>query len=138
MCLLREPSGLMRMSHNQLLAVKRGADGTARLGTVQWIRVNEKNECQCGLRMFNGAPKAISVRPSNFNLPGKLGVEQAMLLPAVAMPATPMSVILPAGWFQADRTIEIQGEKKQVAKLLALIERGADFDRASIVMVESA
>ena len=138
MCMLREPSGLLRMSHNQLLAVKRGADGAARLGTVQWIRVNEQNECQCGLRMFQGTPKAISVRPSNFNLPGKLGFEQALLLPEVAMPATPMCVVLPAGWFQAGRMIELQGEKKQVAKLLALIERGADFDRASIVMVEGA
>ena len=130
--MLRDPTGLLRMSHNQLLSLRRGAEATARLGTIQWIKVNEKNECQCGIRMFPGAPKAISVRPSNFNLPGTQTFEQALLLPEVAMPATPMSVILPAGWFQAGRMIEIQGEKKQGAKLLHLVERGADFDRAAI------
>ena len=137
MCMLREPSGLQRMSHNQLLAIRRGAESAAKLGTIQWIRVNEKNECQCGIRMFPGAPKAISVRPANFNLAGSHGFEQALLLPEVAMPAAPPTVILPAGWFQAGRTIEIEGEKKRVAKLLNLVERGADFDRSSIVIIDT-
>lgn len=138
MCMLREPSGLLRLSHNQLLAIRSGAGDGARLGTVQWIKVDGNNECQCGIRLFAGAPKAISVRPSNFNQAGKLGFEQALLLPEVAMPATPLTVILPAGWFQVGRMIEFQGEKKQVAKLLNLVERGADFDRGTIAMVEAA
>ena len=136
MCMLREPSALQRMNHNQLLGIRRSTNAAdSRLGTIQWIRVNEQNECQCGIRLFAGAPKAISVRPSNFNLPGNQGLEQALLLPEVAMPATPLSVILPAGWFQAGRMIEIQSETKQVAKLLNLIERGTDFDRCSITLV---
>jgi len=138
MCMLREPSGLQRMSHNQLLGIRCGTGGETRLGTIQWIKVNEKNECQCGIRLFAGAPKAISVRPSNFNLAGTQGFEQALLLPEVAMPATPLSVILPAGWFQAGRMVEILGEKKQVAKLLTLVERGTDFDRGSIGIMDSA
>ena len=137
MCMLREPGGLQRMSHSQLLGIRRGADGSARLGTIQWIRVNGKNECLCGIRLFPGVPKAISVRPSNFNLPGKQDFEQALLLPEVTMPATPLSVILPAGWFQAGRMIEIQGGKKQIAKLLNLVERGADFDRGTIAITET-
>ncbi len=138
MCMLREPSGLQRMNHNQLIGIRRGANAAdGRTGTIQWIKVSEKNECQCGIRLFSGAPKAISVRPSNFNLPGKQGFEQALLLPEAAMPASPMSVILPAGWFQAGRMIEIQGEKKQAAKLLTLLERGTDFDRGTIAIVDA-
>jgi len=137
MCMLREPSALQRMNHNQLLGIRRGAnDADSRLGTIQWIRINEQNECQCGIRLFAGTPTAISVRPSNFNLPGNVKLEQALMLPQVAMPATPLSVVLPAGWFQAGRMIEIQGEKKQVAKLINLIERGTDFDRCSVALVE--
>ena len=137
MCMLREPAGPLRLSHNQLLGVRRGTEGEVRLGIVQWIKVNAQNECQCGIRMFSGAPKAISVRPSNFNLAGTQGFEQALLLPEVTTPVTPLTVILPAGWFQAGRMIEIQGEKKQVAKLLNLVERGADFDRGSIAIIEA-
>lgn len=138
MCMLREPSALQRMNHNQLLGIRRANAADSRLGTIQWVRVNEQNECQCGIRLFAGAPKAISVRPSNFNLPGTQGFEQALWLPEVAMPASPLSVILPAGWFQAGRMIEIQGEKKPLAKLINLIERGTDFDRCSMMMVEAA
>lgn len=137
MCMLREPSGLLRMSHNQLLGIRRGTETAARLGTIQWIRVSPQNECQCGIRMFPGTAKAISVRPSNFNLPGKQGYEQALLLPEVAMPAAPMSVVLPAGWFQPGRMIEILGDKKQNAKLMNLIERGTDFDRCGLLMMEA-
>lgn len=133
MCMVREPGSLMRMNHNQLLAVKH-ADGM-RLGTVQWMKINDKNEFQCGVRLFPGAPKAITVRPSNFNLGSQQGFEQALLLPEIATPATPATLILPAGWFQNGRLVEIHGETKQTAKLLNLIERGADFDRGTIAIV---
>ena len=135
MCMLREPSGVMRMTHNQLLGVRRSGEAL-RLGTVQWIRVDSVNETQCGVRLFPGAPQAIKVRPANFNVPKGQEYELALLTPAVAMPAAPMSMILPAGWFQSGRLLELQGdikdEKKRVATLLNLIERGADFDRCAV------
>jgi hypothetical protein len=49
MCMLREPSGVMRMAHNQLLGVRLGSDVT-RVGTLQWIRIKAKGECYCGGR----------------------------------------------------------------------------------------
>ena len=134
LCMTREPNGVMRMSHNQLLCVRRGADNT-RLGTVQWIRVDSHNDTQCGVRLYPGAPQAIKVRPANLNVPKEQEYERALLTPAVAMPAAPMIMLLPAGWFQSGRLLEIQGEDKRVAKLLNLIERGSDFDRCAITMV---
>jgi hypothetical protein len=137
MCMLREASGVMRMCHNQLLGIRRSADNI-RLGTVQWIRVDSRNETQCGVRLFPGMPQAIKVRPANFNAPKAQEYEMALLTPAVAMPAAPMAMVLPAGWFQAGRLLEIEddakSDKKRVAKLLTLIERGADFDRCAVTM----
>lgn len=138
MCMLREAGGVMRMMHNQLLGIRRGAE-PPRLGTVQWIRVSSANETQCGIRLFPGAPRPIKVRPANFNVPKGQEYEQALLTAAVAMPAAPISMILPAGWFQSGRLLELQGEvqddKKRLAKLLNLIERGADFDRCAVEML---
>ena len=52
------------------------------------------------------------------------------------MPAAPMAIMLPAGWFQAGRLLELEGtpqdDKKRLVKLLTLIERGADFDRCAV------
>lgn len=133
MCMLRDPSGMMRLAHNQLIAVQRPGDKSQRLGMVQWLRVEETKEFQCGVRLFPGTPQAVMVRPSNFTLSGQQMFEQALMLPEIAVPATPATIILPAGWFQSGRMIEFKEGAKRMAKLLNVLERGNDFDRGTFV-----
>ena len=134
MCMLREPTGLMRMSHNQLLAVRLGENNT-RAGTVQWIRVKPSGECVCGVRLFPGVPRPIKVRPANLNPGLKQTLEPAIIVAEAPMPKTAMTILLPAGWFQAGRHIDTQGETTRAVRLVTLMERGADFDRCTIVAV---
>lgn len=129
MCMLRDPAGLMRMTHNQLLGVLR--PDNPRVGTVQWIRVNSQNETTCGVRLFPGTPAAVKVRAHNPGAVKGPDYEPAFMTPAVAMPAAPATLIVPAGWFQSGRQLEIQGDNR-VIRLGKLIERGADYDRCSI------
>jgi len=135
MCILREPEGKGRVSHNQLLAVRRAGGRSFHLGMVQWLRMEENGEIFCGVRLFPGTPQAISVRPSNFTPSSSGRYERALLLPEVPAPATPATLILPAGWFQSSRFVEVFSDRKQVAKLLNLLEKGSDFDRGTIVVV---
>ncbi|MCW5604437.1 MAG: hypothetical protein KIT18_07820 [Burkholderiales bacterium] len=135
MCILREPSGQGRISHNQLLAVRRVGGRHFHLGMVQWLRIEENNELYCGVRLFPGIPQAVAVRPSNFNPVGSNRYERALLLPEIPAPATPSTLILPAGWFQSGRFVEVFSDRKQVAKLLNLLEKGGDFDRGTITIV---
>jgi hypothetical protein len=135
MCMQREPDGKARVAHNQLLAVRRSGGRNFYLGMVQWLRMEEGGELYCGVRLFPGMPQAISVRPSNFTPTGSGRYERALLLPEVPTPATPATLILPAGWFQSGRFVEIFSDRKQVAKLLNLLEKGSDFDRGTIVVV---
>jgi hypothetical protein len=130
MCMLRDPGGVMRMTHNQLLGVRR--DDNSRVGTVQWIRATSQNETTCGVRLFPGTPKPVRVRQAGPNSVTGQDYEYAFLTPAVTMPATPATVIVPAGWFQNGRLLEIREEDKRVIKLVKLIERGADYDRCAI------
>jgi hypothetical protein len=131
MCMLRDPAGLMRMTHSQLLGVRR--TDNLRLGTVQWIRINSQKETTCGVRLFPGTPQPVKVRPAaSLNAVKGQDYEAAFITPAVSMPAAPATLILPAGWFQEGRLLEIQGEDKRVTKLVKLIERGADYDRCAI------
>ena len=102
---------------------------------AQWLRIEEDGELYCGVRLFPGTPQAISVRPSNFNPVGGGRYERALLLPEVPAPSTPASLVLPAGWFQSGRFVEVYSDRKQVAKLLNLLEKGTDFDRGTIVIV---
>ena len=135
MCIQREPAGKVRVSHNQLIAVRRANGQHFHLGMAQWLRIEEDGVLYCGVRMFPGTPQAISVRPSNFNPVGGGRYERALLLPEVSAPNTPASLILPAGWFQSGRFVEVYADRKQVAKLLNLLEKGHDFDRGTIVVV---
>ncbi|MBI2295670.1 MAG: hypothetical protein HYU76_06475 [Betaproteobacteria bacterium] len=135
MCMLREPNRNGRISHNQMLAVRRVGGRHFHIGMVQWLRIEEGSELYCGVRLFPGTPQAISVRPSNFSLAGTSRYERALLLPEVPAPATPATLVLPAGWFQSGRFVEVYSDRKQVAKLLNLLEKGNDFDRGTIVVV---
>jgi hypothetical protein len=135
MCMQRESNNKGRVGHNQLLAVRRPAGRSFHLGMIQWLRMEENGEIYCGVRLFPGTPHAISVRPSNFTPTGTGRYERALLLPEVPAPATPATLILPAGWFQSGRFVELYSDRKQVAKLLNLLEKGGDFDRGTIVVV---
>ena len=135
MCIQREPNGRRRVGHNQLLAVRRVVGRQYHLGMVQWLRMEDNGELYCGVRLFPGTPQAIAVRPSNFAPASNGRYERALLLPEVPAPATPATLIMPAGWFQSGRFVEIFSDRKQVAKLLNLLEKGSDFDRGTIVVV---
>jgi hypothetical protein len=133
MCMLREPDAQMRIGHYQLVAVRRSSSKLFYLGLVQWLRIEENNELFVGVRLFPGIARAVAVRPVNFNAPSAIkGFERALLLPEMAMPSTPATLILPTGWFQPGRFVEVHDDQKQVAKLVNLLEKGSDFDRCTV------
>lgn len=136
MCMLRQPDAEMRISHNQLMAVRRGTSKLFYLGVVQWLRIEENQNLFVGVRLFPGVARAVVARPANFHAPsGVNGFERAMLLPEMTVPATPATLILPTGWYQPGRFVELFGEQRQVAKLLNVIEKGSDFDRCTVSLV---
>ncbi len=136
MCMLREPDAGLRIGHNQLVAVRRGSSKLFYLGLVQWLRIEESSELFVGVRLFPGIARAVVARPANFTAPtGINGFERALLLPEMAVPATPATLILPTGWYQPGRFVELFGEQKQVAKLISVIEKGSDFDRCTVTLV---
>ena len=136
MCMLREHDAQLRIGHNQLVAVRRGTSKLFYLGLVQWMRVEENSELFVGVRLFPGIARPVVARPANFNAPSGInGYERALLLPEMAVPATPATLILPTGWYQAGRFVELFGEQKQVAKLVNIIEKGSDFDRCTVTLV---
>ncbi len=135
MCMRRDPNSTARVSHNQLIGMRRAGSPQFQLGLVQWLRTDENSSLSCGVRLFPGNPQAIAVRPSNFNPAGSTRYERAILIPEVTVPNTPATMVLPAGWFQVGRFVEAHSDRKQVAKLLNLLDKGGDFDRGTIAIV---
>jgi len=131
MALVRDPEAVLPVRHGQLIAVRRATSRVFYAGTVQWLRLTAEGHLRVGARLFPGVPQTMSARPLAGGSWGTLRYERALILPEVPAPHTPASIILPPGWYQSGRIIELNGERAQRITLLALVEKGADFDRCT-------
>jgi hypothetical protein len=77
--------------------------------------------------------RPLKVRQANLSPGLRQPLEPAVIIPESVMPKAPLTLVLPAGWFQPGRQIETQAETTRMVRLMALIERGADFDRCAII-----
>jgi hypothetical protein len=137
MCMLRDADAKLRVGHNQLVAVRRGSSKLFYTGLVQWIRMDGDQSIYVGVRLFPGIARAVAMRPANFKAPGDArgGFERGLLLPELPAPSTPITLLLPSGWYQAGRFVELHGEQKIVAKMVNLLEKGIDFERCTLSIV---
>jgi len=57
---------------------------------------------------------------------------QGFLLPAIAALREPASVVVPAGTFRIDRSIEVMADQQlSVLKLFRVLDRGSEFERCN-------
>ena len=86
-----------------------------------------------GLRLLPGSPEAAAVEivPAATEDPAKSTRERALILAADAALESPATVVLPPSWYRANRIIELRADKAQSIRLLSLVERGSNFERAT-------
>jgi len=134
LCMVREPEALTKLTHNQLIALRRPSGRAFFIGTVQWLRFTGEGELRVGLRLFPGAPRALAARPTGPQVGIGMRYDRALLLPEVPAPATPSTLLLPSGWYAPGRVIELFTDRKQLVRLQSLLEKGADYDRCTIAV----
>jgi cyclic-di-GMP-binding protein len=119
-----------RMAHGQLVGV-RPADGKGfQLGQVRWLMAGVAGDLHCGVRLLPGLPLAAAVRGLGINAAEEKYV-QAFALAAVPALGAPPTLVLAPGSFKPKRVIEAAIQKPIRARLLEVIERGADFERVA-------
>lgn len=120
-----------RIHQNQLVAVRAPDARSFALGEVRWLRHRPDGMLEMGVKTFPGIPMAIGVRPPVLisSLPGKY--QPAFMLPEIPALRTAASLVLPAGWFNKDRPLEVLFEDKLTVRLTELLDRGADFERVA-------
>ena len=73
----------------------------------------------------------MAVRTTGVNVNPHEPYSQGFLLPEIAAMRAPATVVLPGGWFHADRVLELHhGEARQI-RLTSLVARGTNFDQAT-------
>jgi hypothetical protein len=133
----RETSG-SRVDHRQLVAL-RPSDGEAfLLAEISWLMYRRDGRLFAGLSLMPGVPQLVAARLQNPKAGSGLreNYQQAFMLPAVPALKAESTLVLPAGWYQADRVLEVRGEKAFQARLIKLVSRGTNFDRVSFERIE--
>jgi hypothetical protein len=122
-----------RVEHGQLVALRPpGKDGFL-AGRVSWLVLGDDGRLQAGFQVLPGPPQGVAVRPTGIGAPSeKYAI--GLLLPAVPSLKEPISVVLPAGWFQPDRIIEIFTDRQISVRLEELLSRGPNFERCSFAL----
>jgi cyclic-di-GMP-binding protein len=116
-----------RLHLHQLIGACTAGEKTFILCVVQWLTLKQNGELHLGVRALPGISEPVAVRPVGGGTPHPY--VQAFLLPDVADKKIETSLILPSGWFQTGRVIEVFTSEPQRVKLTKLLDKGSDYEQ---------
>ena len=97
---------------------------------MRWALREGDDWLVAGIQLFPGEARPVAVRAIEAS--GRSAWRQGFLLPAIAALREPASVVLPAGTFRIDRSIEVMVDQKlQVLKLFRVLDRSIEFERCN-------
>lgn len=101
------------------------------LGSVRWVLREGDNALVAGIELFPGQAKPVAIRVIEAD--GTRTVwRQGFLLPEIKALKEQSTVVVPAGTFRIDRSIEVMVDQTlQVLKLFRVIDRGIEFERCN-------
>ena len=127
----KDPKGATHVSHNQLLGLRNPSNNLMYLGTVQRLNVDDAGGIWVGLRLISSAAQAVAVRNPTALGADAVKYERALLVPEDVARRVPASVLLLPGWYAGNRQLDLHADRPQKLKLLALLDTGPNFERAT-------
>lgn len=119
-----------RMAQGQLIGVRPADAKSFQLGQIRWLMATDAGDLVCGVKLLPGLPLAAAVRGTGVNAADEKYV-QAVALAAVPALRAPPTLVLAPGWFRPKRVIEAAIQRPMRVRLLEVMERGTDFERAA-------
>ncbi|MCE9568456.1 MAG: hypothetical protein K8R10_00335 [Rhodocyclales bacterium] len=122
----------VRIGAGLLVAVKVEGSQRFALASVRWALRGAKDSLVAGIQMFPGEPRPAAIRIVD---PGEKAAawQQGFLLPEIPALREPASLVLPAGTFKLDRSVEIMVDQQaQVLKLFRILDHGVEFERCNM------
>lgn len=123
-----------KVLHGELLAVCPHDGDRFFLAQITWLMQDRGGGLVAGIAALPGTPQAIAARA----LSGHGGKDEmfsrAFLLPAVEAVSSRQSLVLPAGWYQPDRILEVCTDSPWRVRLDHVIQDGPGFERVSFLL----
>jgi hypothetical protein len=126
-----------RIGHGQLFCIKPPDGERFLLAQVSWNLMTGET-LLIGIHVLPGVPQAIAVRPTGLKVSPSERYVRAFLLPAVAALQEGAALVLPYGWFQPDRVVEVFTDRPALLRLDRLLGQGADFERVAFTRLPHA
>lgn len=123
--------GQQRIAIGMLMALRFRPDANEHvLSCVRWTMVREDGSVEIGVEILPGVPQLIAVSGmvKGSRTPAR---GRAFLLPAIPTLKESSSLVIPHGWFEPGRMIDIVHGTRQTVRLGQPLERGKDFDRVT-------
>jgi cyclic-di-GMP-binding protein len=119
-----------RIAQGQLIAIRPKDAQYLLLGSVRWSMVAAGESLHAGILMIPGRPEPVAAFAADVT-----GIREAyrraFLLPAIPALGSVASIVLPPGFFRSGRSVDVTGGPLPRVRLVQLMDRGVDFDRAS-------
>jgi hypothetical protein len=121
-----------KITHGQMIAVCPHDGEYFLLAQATWLMQEETGGLIVGLATLPGMPVGIGVRLASSSAGVRDRYIRAFMLPPVPAVKEEGSLVLPAGFYQASRVLEVfAGEETWQLRMNHVLQRGTDFDRVS-------
>lgn len=119
-----------RLAHRQLVALRPQGAQQFILCELRWLIQSPDQTLTVGARALVGLAQPVSVRPLSEDPAKPSPFSHALVLPVAR--DLPASIVLPGGWHQPGRTLDLRAEGPAFLhiRLTELLARGYDFDHA--------
>ncbi len=132
--LLRSSVG-RKVELGQLLSICPHDGNTHLLAQVVWMVQEQGGSLVAGVVALPGKPRAVAARPLAPESESSAPYSRAFILPAVFAIGAEQTLVLPLGWYRPERVLEVYADAPMRVKLQSRVDGGADFERASFVIV---
>ncbi|HEX5126252.1 MAG TPA: hypothetical protein VFW00_05900 [Rhodocyclaceae bacterium] len=131
---LSRQRGDTRLEHRQLVGVRQTSNERMLLAEISWLQYQQNGALYAGVNLMPGPPQVVAVKLLLNDRTARERYRVGFLIPGVQALKTDVTLVVPAGWFLADRRIEVHnGETPWFARLMKLASRGSNFDRVSFI-----
>lgn len=127
---LRRASGKGRVAVGMLIGLQAEGARNHLLASIRWAVVGADGAIEMGVELMPGEAEAVAIGGTAAGAK-TISYERALLLPSIAALKETSSLVIPHGWFEAGRVIELHDGKVQKVRLGQPLERGRDFDRVT-------
>ena len=133
----RHPQG-ERIEYHQLVGLRPEDVDQFLLAQVSWLMYRADGTMEAGIYMLPGIPEVKAVRQLGLRAGSSEPYQLGFLLPPVPALKTGATLVLPGGWYQPQRVVELHGRPPLQVRLAELVRRGTNFDQVSFVTLGPA